>query len=202
MSFFRFSASVIVVFVAFSLVPHVSAGPVLVDGDGNVLGFYIQHESSGVGESHQAITDKSYHFELSILVYYQPTIPRLSQGRGHALFFESADCTGQPYTRTSTSGFVTAPIWVGEDLDAIEVFYVPHGEAIVTKEFQSSRSSLDVECDENPYGDSMQAARVFPNDPDVTGFFNPTPPAPMVLRSSNDPAVTGCLFRDRFQCAN
>lgn len=176
------------------------AGPVVVDGNGNVLGLTLNESGYGsTGSFFNVINDKGYR--VAFFEYYDnpDNVATLYPGYFE---YETDDCSGTPYTtsRSQLSGAVfNGP--VGDTPEPLGVWYTSSDEQPVFKQFLSERIlSAEWECRPARFSSEPKAAsRAYHNDPEITGVSQLEWPAPLQIKHPNDPDVTGCIFNDRFE---
>ena len=192
-----------------------AAGPLVVDGEGNVLGMFVERGIFGgaggpvppggynVPYDYTVLSETSYLFSVRIPsadgVQYPP---RLSPNEAGSVYYDSDDCSGLPYVaaRNNVGGavFAGAEAYLATPPSSIPLFYVPRNAEAVEKSNLSRASGWGCQQTSGP----LMLLPSLPNDPSVTGVSNATPSGPIVLKHPADPAVTGCLFRDTFESCN
>lgn len=207
--------------ITIGLAQSVIAQVIVLDGNGTGLGAlvsaypssgpqyarpvpYEQTISSG-SSTYWIINEKNYQFTLGwprTVIGTSEVLPNAFLGSvgNSGLLYESSDCTGQAFVATRQSGIVFSITNLRGQDESQSVYYVPVNEELKNRSFLSrlQGDTLD-ECvlfDET-YNFS---GRAYLNSPAETGFTDPTPPLPLQLRSSIDPALAQCVFRDGFEC--
>ena len=213
----------IVMLASFAFLSSIGAAQVaVVDGVGVELGLYLDRSGyvGALPSSHwpayyELITSSDYRFMLHWAdgavagtggevrsfaqvgpywaVAYVSTYPEM--------YFESDDCSGQPFAVTQHSGIVTATQRVPADPEP-ELWYVSIDEELELRALSSRRPLDDPgSCEENPFlinDGLLTTGRLLKNDPAETGVSRASYSLPLRLKTSSQRSE--CIFSDRFQC--
>lgn len=155
----------------------VSASPILIDGNGKMLGYYLGAPYPSWDEHAVSVHGYRFQFERSSGQIEAPVNAYLG--------FTNADCTGELRTWTVAPGFVV-PIIDGEPSAGLA--YVPQDAEPQPVAILSVRNSDGCSGPPYPITNSLPA---LPNDPEVTGVSSAILQKPLRVSSI-------LLFRDGF----
>lgn len=169
-----------------------SASPVVVDGDGRTVGFYLGVTSD---ETEQAVSMQGYRFGFD-----RVTGRIKSAAEAVGVYFTGTDCTGVAFQYTNYNGPMIGAAYV-TDFSSIDppspidppIFYIPQGTTPIAQLLP--RGSLQYFDDGNPSQLRCQSLSpseyppvegypLQPNDPDETGIPNERFRPPLRIMSS------------------
>ncbi|GEM_PF-6082018 len=176
-----------------------AASPVMVDSDAKTLGIPLRSGDEPPQVTVVTRTGYLVTYESStgaIMGYLQDAVG--NNFAGLEPFFESADCTGQPYAPmgSSPSGLAGGVVATADPAAwGASLVYVPKAPTAIVKTLKSSRY-MGGAC-QNRSAWPKTAAVVVPlaNDPAITAVSGPVVP-PLHLE-----IVSDCIFSSGFQCA-
>lgn len=204
-------------FFALSIYTSVAISePLIFDAKDEQIGRYVDGWSSnGAPEpiypiTYEAISTNGYRFIVEWanksgggnIDTYAQIGPYWHSGPNtfRAFYYDSTDCSGQPYILTQYGAIVlTASEVPTEPLP--DLWYVPKDEEIQVRTPSSVRYFHDFESCLEPntyYGESFASGRVFPNDPSETGVSQASLEPPLRLKASSE--SQNCIFSDSFEC--
>lgn len=162
--------------VALCIASSASAGPIVIDGNGKFVGYYLGVTNGSWTD--EAVTEEGYRFA------FHRRSGRVEFTTNAFVGYATTDCTGPLRASPVAPGFVS-PVYEGGLLA-----YVPQDAQEEPVHILSMRVSDDT-CGSPPYPISVSVPAL-PNDPDVTGVESPQLTIP--IRISSSP-----LFRDSFE---
>ena len=176
-----------------------AASPVVVDANGVILGFYQGPNTADAGATVVVITTQGYvarYDRVSGVMSFEPpdAWTQFTYGRIQALYFESADCSGDPYIPVSesfTGGTVAAQQESGDR------YYIPKNSGEVTL-VNLSRRLQNGQCQSGQTA-SGTLMRVYPNDPNVTGVQNEPAVGPLRIEVVTIGGSSFDVFKDGFE---